>query len=63
MLAASFFGRENFYVCDFVFSHRFLIFGLLKTDNSDKASNKSVFLTQPSIRNHYPIDERFGFIV
>ena len=45
-----------------VFSHRFLIVGLLKTDNS-LTLKQSVFLTGLSIRNLCPIKGRFGLDV
>ena len=46
----------------FVSPQRFLIVGLLKTDNSLRLI-QSVFLTQPLIRNLYPTKKRINFEV
>ena len=58
----AFLYRENVIVLAFVSPQRFLIIGLLKTDNS-LMLKQSVFLTQPLIRNLYLITERIGLDV
>ncbi len=58
----AFFGREKYIVIVDVFSHRFLIFKPLKTDNS-LSLKQSVFLTGLSIRNLYSVKTRNGLKV